>query len=123
MESKEKTELQKVNDSRRGGEFVSSPRPSQKQRTTDGQSEPCKLCGSNEWDTDISRGETVCSVCGFVVEQNMIDPGAEWVNHSDGADRSRVGAPTTVSLSDKGLSTVIDKRDLIGGNAKSPNTP
>ena len=71
MESKEKTELQKVNDSRRGGEFVSSPRPSQKQRTTDGQSEPCKLCGSNEWDTDISRGETVCSVCGFVVEQNM----------------------------------------------------
>ena len=48
----------------------------------------------------------------------MIDPGAEWVNHSDGADRSRVGAPTTVSLSDKGLSTIIDKRDLIGGNAR-----
>ena len=43
------------------------------------------------------------------IQQNMIDPGAEWVNHSDGADRSRVGAPTTVSLSDKGLSTIIDK--------------
>ena len=118
MEPKEKTELQKSKDSRRGGEFVASPRPSQRQRKTDGQSEPCQLCGSNEWDTDISRGETVCSVCGFVVEQNMIDPGAEWVNHSDGADRSRVGAPTTVSLSDKGLSTIIDKRDLIGGNAR-----
>ena len=118
MDIKKKTELQKANDIGRGGEFVSSPRPSQKQRRTDGHSEPCKLCGSNEWDTDISRGETVCSVCGFVVEQNMIDPGAEWVNHSDGADRSRVGAPTTVSLSDKGLSTVIDKRDLTGGNAR-----
>ena len=118
MKPKKKTELEKPNDSRRGGEFQPFPRPSQRQRKTDGHSEPCQLCGSNEWDTDISRGETVCSVCGFVVEQNMIDPGAEWVNHSDGTDRSRVGAPTTVSLSDKGLSTVIDKRDLIGGNAR-----
>jgi transcription initiation factor TFIIB len=104
--------------SSRGGKFVSSPRPSQRQRRTDSQSHPCKLCGANEWDTDVQRGETTCNVCGFVAEQNMIDPGAEWVNHSDGADRSRVGAPTTVSLSDKGLSTVIDKRDLASGIAK-----
>ena len=67
MEPKKKTELQKSKDSRRGGEFVPSPRPSQRQRKTDGQSEPCQLCGSNEWDTDISRGETVCSVCFYLL--------------------------------------------------------
>jgi len=118
MEPKKKTETTRTGRSRRGGDFVSSPRPSKKQRRTNGQSEPCTFCGANEWDTDISRGEIVCSSCGFVAEQNMIDPGAEWVNHSDSADRSRVGAPTTVSLSDKGLSTVIDKRDLVGSSAR-----
>ena len=115
-ENEQKTSSSKR--SNRGGDFVPSARPSQKQRLTDSQSHPCELCGSNEWDTDVQRGEITCSVCGFVAEQNMIDPGAEWVNHSDGADRSRVGAPTTVSLSDKGLSTIIDKRDLASGIAK-----
>lgn len=118
MEPKRESEISSIERTSRGGDFVSSPRPSKKQRRTDGQAEPCTLCGANEWDTDVTRGEIVCSTCGFVAEQNMIDLGAEWVNHSDGADRSRVGAPTTVSLSDKGLSTVIDKRDLIGSNAR-----
>ena len=44
---------------------------------------------------------------GYVASENMIDPGAEWVNHSNGDDRSRVGSPTTLTLSDKGLSTEI----------------
>ena len=45
----------------------------------------------------------------------MIDPGAEWTNHSDGDDRSRVGAPTRIDLSDKGLNTSIDRRDISAG--------
>ena len=48
----------------------------------------------------------------------MIDPGAEWVNHSDGNDRSRVGAPRTLTLSDKGLSTEIRRSDLTAGGAR-----
>jgi transcription initiation factor TFIIB len=118
MEPKKKIETTSTRRGNRGGEFESLPRPSKKQRRTDGQAEPCEHCGANEWDTDMSRGEIVCSSCGFVAEQNMIDPGAEWVNHSDGTNQSRVGAPITLSLSDKGLSTIIDKRDLIGGNAR-----
>ncbi len=98
----------------RGG-FTPAERPSR--RNTDSQSDPCRNCGANEWDIDSVRGETSCAECGFVVEANMIDPGAEWVNHSDGNDRSRVGAPTTLSLSDKGLNTVIDRRDLYSGAA------
>ena len=49
----------------------------------------------------------------------MIDPGAEWVNHSNGDDRSRVGSPTTLTLSDKGLSTEIRRSDLTSGGARS----
>ena len=80
------------------------PRPSMV-RNTESMSGSCKICGVASWDTDNSRGEIICSECGYVAEQNMIDPGAEWINHSGGEDRSRVGAPTTLTLSDKGLST------------------
>ena len=69
-------------------------------------------------DSDEVRGETICSECGFVASENMIDPGAEWINHSGGDDRSRVGAPSTLTLSDKGLSTEIRRTDLTSGGAK-----
>lgn len=43
----------------------------------------------------------------------MIDHGAEWrsFDFNDFNNKSRVGAPTSLSLHDKGLSTVIDWRD------------
>ena len=58
-------------------------RPS-RARGTESVSGPCSLCGSVDWETDDARGETTCGTCGFVAAQNMIDPGAEWTNHSDG---------------------------------------
>ena len=94
-----------------------APRPSMV-RNTESMSGSCKICGVASWDTDNSRGEIICSECGYVAEQNMIDPGAEWVNHSGGEDRSRVGAPTTLTLSDKGLSTEIRRSDLTSSAAK-----
>lgn len=78
----------------------------------------CEVCGGSEWDSDEKRGETICAECGFVVAENMIDPGAEWVNHSNGIDRSRVGSPTTLTISDKGLSTEINRLDLTSGSAR-----
>ncbi len=92
-------------------------RPS-RERGTESMTGPCKVCGANSWDTDEVRGETSCSQCGYVAAENMIDPGAEWINHSGGDDRSRVGAPTTLTLSDKGLSTEIRRSDLTAGAAK-----
>ena len=88
---------------------------SDRARGTESVSEPCTLCGSLDWETDDIRGETTCATCGFVAAQNMIDPGAEWTNHSGGDDRSRVGAPTRIDLSDKGLNTSIDRRDISAG--------
>ena len=92
-------------------------RPS-KSRSTESVSGSCEVCGASSWDSDEVRGETICSECGFVASENMIDPGAEWINHSGGDDRSRVGAPSTLTLSDKGLSTEIRRTDLTSGGAK-----
>jgi len=106
-----------MDNTNRRKQFNGGARPSQT-RNTEAVSGSCKICGSDEWDTHVSRGETICAVCGYVAAQNMIDPGADWVNHSDGNDRSRVGAPTTLTLSDKGLSTEISRSDLTSGAAK-----
>lgn len=92
-------------------------RPS-RARSTENMAGSCEVCGETSWDTDNIRGETICSNCGFVASENMIDPGAEWVNHSNGDDRSRVGAPSTLTLSDKGLSTEIRRSDLTSGGAR-----
>ena len=86
-------------------------------RRTEGHTRPCEECGSIEWTTDLVRGEVTCGACGLVAEEAMIDPGAEWTNHSGGDDRSRVGAPTTLSLADKGLNTTINPADLRGAGA------
>ena len=97
-------------------ELPSSKRPS-RTRGTEAVTGKCKICGSKSWDTDSVRGETICAECGYVAAENMIDPGAEWTNHSGGEDRSRVGAPTSLTISDKGLSTEISRIDLTSGAA------
>tara|TARA_B100000965_G_scaffold355078_1_gene332177 strand:+ start:576 stop:1589 length:1014 start_codon:yes stop_codon:yes gene_type:complete len=97
--------------------IATSSRPS-RSRNTESMSGSCEVCGGTSWDSDNIRGETICSDCGFVAAENMIDPGAEWVNHSNGDDRSRVGAPSTLTLSDKGLSTEIRRSDLTSGGAR-----
>jgi len=70
----------------------------------------CPDCGSRSLTRDESRGEVVCDDCGLVVEDNVIDQGAEWrvFSPEQGDQRARTGAPMTVMLHDKGLSTDID---------------
>ena len=102
----------------RGGETAQTGGRPSRIRSTESVRGSCRICGGSSWDADEIRGETVCSDCGYVAEENMIDPGAEWVNHSEGNDRSRVGAPSTLTLSDKGLSTEIHRSDLTSGAGK-----
>ena len=113
VEERADSESQKTN-SRKSP--IGAGRPSQ--RRTVGQTTPCKDCGATEWDEDEVRGETYCVACGNVAEENAIDLGAEWTNYSDGADRSRVGAPSRESLSDKGLNTSISRSDISGAGAR-----
>ena len=70
----------------------------------------CSECGSRSLTRDETRGEVVCDDCGLVLEDNVIDQGAEWrvFSPEQGDQRARTGAPMTVMLHDKGLSTDID---------------
>tara|TARA_B100000029_G_C17560946_1_gene953335 strand:+ start:722 stop:1765 length:1044 start_codon:yes stop_codon:yes gene_type:complete len=113
---KQKNEIKKRAHANRNT-FGPGRRPSQVRKMV-GHEGPCDECGAIEWDLDDVRGEVVCQACGLVAESDVIDKGAEWVNHGDGPDRSRVGAPSTLTLSDKGLNTTISKGDLMGSKAK-----
>ncbi|WP_135366155.1 transcription initiation factor IIB [Halosimplex halophilum] len=59
------------------------------------------------------RGEATCEECGLVLDEDAIDRGPEWrsFGDGDGDEKSRVGAPTTELMHDKGLSTNIGWRD------------
>jgi transcription initiation factor TFIIB len=83
------------------------------ERTTDeSETETCPEC-SGRLIVDDERGETVCGDCGLVVETDEIDRGPEWraFDAAEKDEKSRVGAPTTNMMHDKGLSTNIDWRD------------
>ena len=72
----------------------------------------CPECGG-KLTADSEHGETVCRDCGLVVEEDEIDRGPEWraFDSREKDEKSRVGAPTTNMMHDKGLSTNIDWRD------------
>lgn len=78
----------------------------------------CPECGSTDLIEDYERGEIVCGVCGLVIRENIMDIGPEWraFTKEEMEERSRVGAPFSLTLHDKGLSTVIDRanRDAFG---------
>ena len=72
----------------------------------------CPECGGTLVN-DTEHGETVCDECGLVVEEDEIDPGPEWraFDSKEKDEKSRVGAPTTQMMHDKGLSTNIGWQD------------
>ena len=38
----------------------------------------CPECGSTELIGDYERAEVVCSRCGLVIDENLVDMGPEW---------------------------------------------
>ncbi len=78
----------------------------------------CVECGSEELVLDPNRGEKICPQCGLVSADRLIDQGAEWraFNNEERDRRSRVGSPVTMTVHDKGLSTIIgyENRDYFG---------
>jgi len=78
----------------------------------------CPECGSTRLMRDYECAEIVCMSCGFVVAARLADRGPEWraFDTEQRAKRTRVGAPLTFTIHDKGLSTMIDwhDRDIYG---------
>ena len=85
----------------------------------------CPECNSSFIIRDQSRAELVCSNCGFVIDEDLIDYGPEWraFDSEQREKRSRVGAPMTYMIHDKGLSTMIDwkNRDSYGKSIPTRN--
>ncbi|MFC7227665.1 transcription initiation factor IIB [Salinirubellus salinus] len=72
----------------------------------------CPECESENL-VQSGEGELVCDECGLILEEEHIDRGPEWraFNHTERQNKSRVGAPTTQTMHDKGLTTQIDWKD------------
>ena len=68
----------------------------------------CPECGGGTIH-DSEHGETRCKQCGLVLTQEAIDHGPEWRSFyvDEKNQKSRVGAPLTPLLHDRGLSTTI----------------
>jgi len=78
----------------------------------------CPECGSTRVMRDYDCAEIVCMDCGVVIATKLADRGPEWraFDKEQRAKRTRVGAPLTYTIHDKGLSTMIDwhDRDIYG---------
>jgi len=69
----------------------------------------CPVCGVKKILTDQNTGELFCGKCGLVISDKITDTSAEWrsFQKEGGADPTRTGAPTSLTMHDRGLSTVI----------------
>ncbi len=77
----------------------------------------CPECGSVNLVRDIEMGESVCSDCGLVIRETILDRGAEWraFTPEERTSKARAGAPTKYSHFAKGLPTIIRiDRDAYG---------
>jgi len=78
----------------------------------------CPECGSTNIVVDYERGEILCGDCGFVLSSSIMSRAPEWraFTPQEQRERTRVGLPTSYSIHDKGLSTVISNiyRDASG---------
>ena len=69
----------------------------------------CPHCGGSKIVSDRETGERVCASCGLVVTESVMDTGPEYrvFNLQEANDRRRTGTGYSMSIYDKGLSTVI----------------
>src|SRR5580700_10191601 len=64
----------------------------------------CPRCAHTPMVIDAAGGELFCSNCGFVLKEKMEEVGPEWRSFSNEEkdEKSRVGLPTSVAISDMG---------------------
>lgn len=83
----------------------------------------CPECDSSSLIRSSDESEVSCEDCGLILEEETIDRGPEWraFNHTERNNKSRVGAPTTQTMHDKGLTTTIDwkNKDAYGRSISS----
>src|SRR3989337_4341876 len=75
--------------------------------------EKCQRCGKGKMVTDNESGEMFCSKCGFVMSEKLQESGPEWrsFTQDEHGDRARAGAPTSLTMHDMGLATIINPQN------------
>ena len=70
----------------------------------------CPRCGKTSMLSDDVTGEQFCSKCGFVISEKSEESGPEWrsFQKDSGSNPARAGAPSSLTIHDMGLSTVIN---------------
>jgi len=70
----------------------------------------CLRCGKTALITDTETGEIFCGGCGFVLSEKLQESGPEWRSFAqdEHGDRARAGAPTSLTMHDMGLATIIN---------------
>jgi transcription initiation factor TFIIB len=84
----------------------------------------CSQCGNLQLISDSTSGEKVCSMCGLVGTDVMVDRGAEWraFTLQEKERKIRTGSPISYTIYDKGLHTSFrTDRDYQGRWLKSDN--
>ncbi len=71
--------------------------------------ETCNRCGKKSILTDANTGERFCEKCGYVITEVSQDSGPEWrsFQNGNGIESARTGAPTSITMHDRGLATII----------------
>lgn len=92
--------------------------PSVRKKSFSSQPTVCPNCGSRRIVRDYERGELICADCGLVLEEHLVDLGAEWraFSSEEIKSKARGGAPIKYIRPDKGLTTEIDmyNKDIRG---------
>jgi len=75
--------------------------------------ELCPRCAQGKLVTDNESGEMFCSKCGFVITEKLQESGPEWrsFTQDEHGDRARAGAPTSLTMHDMGLATIINPQN------------
>ncbi len=78
----------------------------------------CETCDPSESKmiTDVESGEIICNQCGIVVVQDLEDTNKIWHKAEDSTSDTRNGNPSSLTLYDQGLATLIGNtnRDASG---------
>ena len=85
----------------------------------------CPECKHSHIVRDYNRGEVTCKNCGLVLDEQLIDNGAEYRNFDQdpAKDRSHYGSKESLTVHDKNLPTDISPRnkDATGNNISPEN--
>ncbi len=70
----------------------------------------CPRCAKNSLLTDDVTGERFCGKCGYVISEKSQESGPEWRSFTpdEHGNKARAGAPTSLTMHDMGLSTIIN---------------